>query len=446
MPIPFIMPKFDMDQEKGTIGSWLKKEGDRVEVDEAVLVVETDKIAIEVTAPASGILAGICAKEGDVVPVTQVIAYILKDGEKLAAPNQEAVETPPPMSPTESGEPVGRDVILATPVAARMAKEQGIDLSLVKASGERISRTDVERYLENREVENTYRVVTPATPKARRLAEEAGVELGKVLGTGPRGRVQAADVVAAGATEQASIKKAATAKLERPVKILPLTSMRRTIAERMQASFQTAPHISLTVEVDVTRLEEVRGRLNMLAEKSSHSKVSFTALLVRICAWALERHPSLNSSFQDNQIYQWLDVNIGIATAVKDGLIVPVIREANRKPVHQIVEELADLANRAKSGKLTLAEVQEGTFTISNLGMFGILQFRPIINPPESAILAVGKVTRKPVVINDQDDVGVRPIVSLTLAADHRLVDGVAAARFLVDLVQAIEEPDALLY
>ncbi|RPI84640.1 MAG: 2-oxo acid dehydrogenase subunit E2 [Chloroflexi bacterium] len=446
MPIPFIMPKFDMDQEKAVIGSWLKKEGDLVQADEAVLVVETDKIAIEVTAPASGILAGVCAKEGDVVPVTQVIAYILKDGEKLAAPNQVAVGTPPTAVQKEPDGPDGRGAVLATPVAARMAKEQGIDLSQVKASGERISRTDIERYLENREKENTHRVTTPATPKARRLAEEAGVELGKVLGTGPRGRVQAADVIAADAAEQAPITKVATAKSERPVRILPLSSMRRTIAERMQASFQTAPHISLTVEVDVTRLEEVRGRLNVLAEKSSHSKVSFTALLVRICAWALERHPALISSFQDHQIYQWLDVNIGIATAVKDGLIVPVIRQANCKPVHQIVEELQDLASRAKSGKLTLAEVQEGTFTISNLGMFGILQFRPIINPPESAILAVGKVTRKPVVINDQDEVAVRPIVSLTLAADHRLVDGVAAARFLEDLTQAIEEPEALLY
>jgi pyruvate dehydrogenase E2 component (dihydrolipoamide acetyltransferase) len=278
-------------------------------------------------------------------------------------------------------------------------------------------------------------VAVAATPAARRVAREKGVDLETVAGSGPRGRVQAADVAASNTTVNG-----------REAEIIELSGIRQTIAERMQASFQTLPHIALTIEVDVTALENARARLNQLAQKRGEGRVSMTALLVKITAWALERNPYLNASLTDGRIHLWKDVNIGIATAIENGLIVPVVRQANKQSVSRIAEALQDLATRAREGKLGLRDVQHGTFTISNLGMYGIQQFRAIINPPESAILAVGKVTRKPVVINERDDVAVRPMMSITLSADHRVIDGVVAAQFLQDLAQAIETPETLLY
>jgi pyruvate dehydrogenase E2 component (dihydrolipoamide acetyltransferase) len=225
-----------------------------------------------------------------------------------------------------------------------------------------------------------------------------------------------------------------------------MVGIRKTIAERMQSSFQEAPHIALTVEVDVTQLEAVRQRMNEIAARQGEQKVSVTALLVKIVAWALSGNPYINSTLEEDTIHLLPEKNVGVATAIEDGLIVPVIRNADTKSVKKINDELKDLSQRARLGELTLEEVKGGTFTISNLGMFGINQFRAIINPPESAILAVGNVVRKPVVINDQDEIAVRPILVMTLSADHRVIDGVTAARFLSDLVQAVETPDLLLY
>ena len=202
----------------------------------------------------------------------------------------------------------------------------------------------------------------------------------------------------------------------------------------------------MTIEVDVTALESLRKRLNMLAEKRVESKISMTALIVKITAWALERNPYMNASLIDGKIHLWKDVNIGVATALDNGLIVPVVHQANRRSLHELADTLHDLTKRAHAGKLGLQDVQHGTFTISNLGMYGIKQFRAIINPPESAILAVGSVVRKPVVINDRDEVAVRPMMSITLSADHRVIDGVVAAQFLQNLAQGIELPEMLLY
>lgn len=230
------------------------------------------------------------------------------------------------------------------------------------------------------------------------------------------------------------------------VEMVPMVGIRKRIAERMQSSFQEAPHIALTVEVDVSQLEGVRGRMNEVASNQGEQKVSLTALLVRIVAWGLKRNPFINSTLDGDTIKLLSEINVGVATAIDDGLIVPVIRDADTKPVRTINEELKDLSQRARQSSLTLEEVKGGTFTISNLGMFGINQFRAIINPPESAILAVGNVLRKPVVINDQDEVAVRAMMTMTLSADHRVIDGVTAAKFLSDLVKAVETPDLLLY
>ena len=443
MPTPFIMPKFDMDQEKATIISWSKKEGDRVEFDETVLTVETEKVAIDVPAPATGTLAGILYKDGDVVPVTKVIAYILKEGETLANLPKGDVPTPPaktevaPVSQTVSAPQTAP--VNATPIAARMAKEEGVDLSKVQASGDRITREDVERYLASQKTAG--RVTVPATPAARRVARESGVALETVAGTGPRGRVQSADVLAA--------QPVTSAKKEiggREAEIVPLTSIRRTIAERMQKSFQESPHIALTVDVDMTEAESARKRFNQQSEKLGQPRITVTALMIKVVAWALVRNPYINASFNGDSISLWKDVNIGVATAAPQGLVVPVLKGADQLGVSEINMRLVELAERARENKLKLDDVQGGTFTISNLGMFGIRQFRAVINPPESAILAVGSVVRTPRVVDDQDRVEVRPMMSLTLSADHRVIDGIVAARFLSDLVLGLETPSMLLF
>ena len=227
---------------------------------------------------------------------------------------------------------------------------------------------------------------------------------------------------------------------------MPFVGKRKRIAERLTASYQSIPHIFLTVEVDMSAAEAARKRVNQLAEKQGKPAVSVTAFLVKTVSWALKRHPYLNATLQDDKIQLLQDVNIGVATALEDGLIVPVIQAADQLSLAGINEHLRYLTAQARAGALTAEEVAGGTFTISNLGMFGISSFTAIINPPQSAILAVGTVTRKPVVVDENDTIAVRPIMNLTLSADHRLVDGAVAAAFLADLVSALEAPELVLY
>jgi pyruvate dehydrogenase E2 component (dihydrolipoamide acetyltransferase) len=232
----------------------------------------------------------------------------------------------------------------------------------------------------------------------------------------------------------------------REAEIIPLTSVRKTIAQRMQQSFQESPHIVLTVEVDMSEAEAARKHLNVHAEKVQQPKITLTSLIVKMVAWALGRHRYLNSSFNGDSISLWKNINIGVAAAAPQGLVVPVLKDADQLGINEINVRLGAMADRARRNALRLDDVQGGTFTISNLGMFGIPQFRAVINPPECAILAVGSIVRRPVVVDDQDRVEVRPMLALTLSADHRIVDGIVAARFLSDLVAALESPDLLLF
>jgi len=457
MPIEVIMPKFDMDQEKATVIEWVKKEGDQVEYGEGLLTVETDKVAIEVPSPASGRLVRISAKPKEVVPVAKVIAYILGKGESID-------DLPAEVKEVEGGESSDRAFhkgtitapareepeiskgarTKASPVAARMAKSMGIDMQQVMTSGERITKADVRKYVQQAYVKESPGK-KPATPAARHLSKEMGIDLNVVAGSGPSGRVQASDVMEyAHSLEIKTIQPAAGGQ-KREAELIPLEGIRRTIAERMQASFHDIPHIALIIEVDVSNLEELRSRLNEAANHEYKNNISITALLVRLTAETLRRHPYLNSSLLDETIRLWKDINIGVATAIPGGLIVPVIRNADQKPLNKINEELIDLVERARKNRLSLDEVKGGTFTISNLGMYGVTQFRAIINPPESAILAVGKVVRKLVVTDERDSLAIRPMMCLTLSADHRVVDGVRAAEFLRDLGMAIESPAVML-
>jgi len=417
MPIPFIMPKMDMDQESVTIIEWLKKEGDHIEKGEPVIVVETDKITSEIEAPATGKLAGLLYHENEIAPVTKVVAYVLKEGETDAdLPSEDKSEE-------QIEEP---SVASQESTSSSTLDEAKQELNVVSEEPEEI----------------TPRVETPATPLARRIAKEASVNLNLIKGTGPRNRVQAEDVKAY--ISQKDKTPAPIGRKDLAGQTIDISIMRQRIAERLTSSYQTTPHIYQTVEVDMSHLEANRKMMNEMAVKEGLPKISLTAYLVRIVAWCLKHHPYLNSSLEENKITFWKEINIGIATALENGLIVPVLHNADQMMVNELNKRIKYLAQRAHDGELTLQEIQGGTFTISNMGMYGIHSFTSIINPQQSAILSIGAIKRRPVVVDDEDSINVRPIMMLTLAADHRIVDGVVAANFLAELVEKLENPGIL--
>lgn len=461
-----IMPKFGFTQETAEIVRWLKKEGDTVDAGEPIAEVTTDKVNMEVEAPASGILASLRYKEGNVVPVTEIIAYILAPGEQLPGA---AGATPQPAAAPSAAPQAGSAAapqsppVKATPLAERIAREAGVELQGVAGSGPggKITRRDVEAAI-SRQPGGKVRAV----PAARRAAREAGVELTEVEGSGPRGRVQSADVqrylaaqppAAVQAPQPAAIESQVSAVAVEPLaaerapqmgyQVLPLAGMRRTIAQRLQKSAQEAPHINLEISVDVTQAEALRARANQ-QRGEGRPKVSLTAVLVRACAWALKRHPYLNAWLQTTpqgeQIVLIEQVNLGIAVALKEGLIVPVIKQAESKGLLQLAQEMDELTAQARENRLRPEDVTDGTFSITNLGMYGVERFTAIINPPQVAILAVGAV-RKEVTADQNEQVIIRPMMTLTLCADHRVVDGAVAAAFLRDLKTVLEDPQLMV-
>jgi pyruvate dehydrogenase E2 component (dihydrolipoamide acetyltransferase) len=347
----------------------------------------------------------------------------------------------------------------------------GVNLAAVTGTGTngKVTRRDVESYLSDAgsaaPQANADDTQVRAVPAARRLARELGVDLKQVRGHGPDNRIQSDDVrafaaqrapaPAAAATTPATPASAATGALSAQSgapsvagapgvrRRVPLTNIRRTIAERMTASVREAPQFTVAVDVDMTRALAVVEDLKSGAG-ADKPRVTLTVLLIRACAWALVQHPEANSAFVDGQIVEWDAVNIGVATAIDAGLIVPVVRSAERVGMRAIAGQLADLTARAREGRLKLEDLQGGTFTLSNLGMFGIDRFTAIVNPPQAAILAVGRIAKR-AVVTDDDRVEVRPIATLTLTADHRVLDGAAAARFLATIQRALEHPGAML-
>jgi pyruvate dehydrogenase E2 component (dihydrolipoamide acetyltransferase) len=421
MATAVIMPKVDMVMETGTFVEWMKQEGDRVEKGEPLFVIMTDKASIEIEAPASGFLAGVTARPDDVIPVTEVIAYILEPGEELPA----EAAAPPPAPPA-----IELEKAAPAPEPVPVETAPGPDDGRIRA-----------------------------TPVARRLASELGVNLELVQGRGPRGRIHKADVLAfaeQGAKAPAvptaakpGVSIAVPAAVEVPLpsarqkEVVPLAGPRKIIAERMAYSAFTAPHITLTLSVDMSEAARLRSHLLASIEQRTGLRLSFTAILARAVASTLPRHPYLNASLKDDKVILWEDIHIGIATSMEDYLIVPVIREAQTKDLEQIVADLGDLVERARAKRLTPSEMAGSTFTISNLGMFGIESFTAIINPPESAILAVGKIVATPKDVEGQ--IELRPTMHLTLSIDHRIVDGAAGARFLADLKATLENPYLLI-
>jgi pyruvate dehydrogenase E2 component (dihydrolipoamide acetyltransferase) len=427
MATEVIMPKVDMVMETGTFVEWLKKEGEHVNKGDPLFVIDTDKAAIEMESPADGILSGVRAKLNDVIPVTEIIAYILAPGEALPAktvPQQTlTISAPPNVEITTNPEPAP---------AAVKANQTG---------------------------------KVRVTPVARRLAEQLHIDLTQIAGRGPRGRIHKADVLAfrethaspASASPQTSVLPAAAptpAALPVPPasiplpdarrkQVIPLAGARKIIAERMSYSASTIPHFTLSLRVDMTEAIRLRERLLEPLQAQTGQRVSFTAILARAVATVMPRHPYLNASLSDGSLILWEDIHLGIATSVEENLIVPVIREAQCKNLGQLVTALSDLTDRARNRRLTPSEMTGSTFTISNLGMFGIESFTAIINPPESAILAVGRMVDTPV--RTADGFEFRPMIELTASADHRIVDGVGVARFLDELKSTLENPYLLI-
>jgi pyruvate dehydrogenase E2 component (dihydrolipoamide acetyltransferase) len=425
--IEVIMPKVDMVMETGTFVEWLKQEGERVNKGDPLFIISTDKANIEIESPGDGILSGLKAKINEVIPVTEIIAYLLAPGEAL---------------PTKTA-----------PQPAVTAVATSVTTVAVQPMAAPVQTTEPGK--------------VRATPLARRLAQERGLDLTQIAGRGPRGRIHKADVLSyqkpqpvgahpiepaasdgngsASRTVQTPVTPSASIPLPdaRRKQVVPVTGARKIISERMAYSAFTAPHINLSLRVDMTEAVRLRERVLEPIKAQTGQRVSYTAVLVRAVATVLPRHPYLNASLSDGNIILWEDIHLGIATSVEENLIVPVIREAQSKSLGQIVTAMADLTDRARNRRLTPSEMTGSTFTISNLGMFGIESFTAIINPPEAAILAVGKMIDTPVAHEGQ--IVLRPLMELTVSADHRVSDGATVARFLADLKNVLENPYLLI-
>ncbi|HEX9819335.1 MAG TPA: dihydrolipoamide acetyltransferase family protein [Methylomirabilota bacterium] len=426
MPATVIMPALELAQETGKVLRWLKNPGDSVSKGEPIVEIETDKVTVEVEAPASGVLQEVSARAGDVVPVGTTIGLIFAAGEAGAAPEPEAVSV---RRTGAAATPSVPPAVKASPLARKLAEQHGVDLAQVKTASGRIEKADVLAHVEGRTGTAGNGAPAPAriaaaSPKARRLAAERGVDLRVVRGSGPGGAVLAADV---------------PAPAERTAAAPGVSNVWRIMAERMTASWTTAPHFYLVREVNVSRLVTWRER----ASKQTGARITYTDLLVRLVAAGLSRHRRVNVAWRDGGIVQNADINIGLAVAIDDGLVVPVLHRADMLSLVEIAARREDLVSRAQAGKLRPADIQGGSFTISNLGMFGVDAFDAIVNPPQAAILAAGRIADRVVAVDGQP--AVQPTMVLTLACDHRALDGARGAQFLGALADLIEEPLALL-
>jgi pyruvate dehydrogenase E2 component (dihydrolipoamide acetyltransferase) len=382
MAVSIVMPALEMAQETGKIISWLKKEGDTIAKGEPIAEIETDKVVLELEATADGVLAGVQAAAGDVVQVGKTIAWIVAPGEKPPAEAEGAT----PAARTMTGQ--AKQAVAAASTAPAVSTP----------------KTEVK-----------------VSPKARRMAQELGVDLSQVVGTGPGGVISGEDIERA-----AGAQKAAPAP--HPTAPATLSSMARLMAERTTQSWTTAPHFFLVREIDASGL---------IAAREKHGKaITHTDLLVALVARTLARHPKMNASWTGSAIQMNANVNISIAIAVKDGVVGAVIPNADKSTLAGISAKRQDLAERARAGRLHPPDVSGGTFTISNLGMFGVDAFSAIITPPQAAVLAVGRIADRVVPINGL--IGIRPILTMTLSSDHRVVDGAQAAAFLKDVAEAL--------
>ena len=437
-----IMPKIGLTMTEGTVGSWYKSEGDAVAAGEKLFDIKTDKLTNDVESEEAGVLLRILAQAGDVVACLKPVAIIGQAGEDIspllseagaseggaaaqpqaqAQPEAAAPAAGPAVTPSEGGR------VIASPAARKLARERGVDLHLVTCDGSRgrIVLADVERYLASG-VGAQEKV--KATPMARKLADQLDVDLSQVPG---KGRVRKADVAA-------YARAGAAVGGEHLEEVIPMTTMRKVIAQRMSQSWAISPVVTYDTSVDMTELARLKNSLKPFR------KVTYTDILVKIVSQALLEYPYLNCSVDGENLVLKHYVNMGIAVAVEDGLLVPVVQDAHLKGLAEISDTVADLAARAKNNTLTSDDMAGGTFTITNLGMFGIESFTPIINQPEAAILGVNAI-QDVVYLKEDGTAASRPMMKLSLTADHRAVDGALAAQFLQRVKSLAEAPGQLL-
>lgn len=427
MAAEFMMPQLGLTMTEGIIVQWIKSVGDLVVQGDVLVEVETDKINYQVESTLEGTLLAILVNEGDVALVRNPIAIIGKKSEKIEsvhAPQPAGVEEvassdPAKDKPTQIAVAASEERIFVSPIAKKIAAERGINLAEIEGTGPsgRIVERDILSHLEQTKVKTT--------PLAEKIAEEYQVDLASI---DKKTRVMKDDVLAKVPQETQGSTTSAI-----------LSGMRKVIAERMSISWQTAPHVNMTAEIDMTAARDLKEKLT----DASGIKISYTDIILKCTAQALDEFPILNSSLVESRIVNHQQINIGIAVALEDGLIVPVLKNINNKTITSIRKELISLAKKAHDGILGRDEISGGSFTVTNLGMFGVDHFTPIINYPESAILGVCRIVKRPVVINDA--VEIRPLMNLCLSFDHRLIDGAVGAQFLARLRQLVEQPLLLL-
>jgi pyruvate dehydrogenase E2 component (dihydrolipoamide acetyltransferase) len=405
MPVEVFVHKMTDHMESARIIQWRVKEGERVKEHQVIMEVETDKAVAELESPASGVLKGIRqgAIEGAQVPVGETLAFIAEPGEE--------VPVLPPLTP-EGAKAVG----------AMALAEAGVNTAEPEEPGSRVR----------------------ATPAVRRIARELNVDLGLVKGTGVDGKITEKDVRAFAVTKGVVLgDHAPPVVLSEPVEWVDLSTVQRLTGQRMVQSIQTAPQFALTVSADMTNALQFRKASTDQVAAEIGESISVTVLLVKIVATALKHNPRANASFEDGRVKMHKRVNLGVAIGAEDGLIVPVIKDADQKPLVQIASELQVFRQKARQMRFSTDDLSGGTFTISNLGMYGIDQFNAILNPPQSAILAVGRIINTPVALPD-NTLTTRPMMSLTLTVDHRVVDGIQGARLLAEIKGSLEKSDAL--
>lgn len=453
MATEVIMPVLGMTMESGIIVEWMKKEGDSVTEGEVLFNVETDKSVMEVEAKASGTLLRILHGPGDDVPIQQVIGYIGEAGETIAGAGVAGDGAGADGAGDADG--AGADGGEVAPAAEAHAQE-------VPASGSPgqngqngqgpadVTESDGQPGRSGRPAPNGR---VKISPKARRHARDVGVDIAHIVGTGPGGRIVFSDVeayAARAAATPAPAQAPATATpaasgpgSKREQRRAPLSGLRKVAATRLTESASTIPHFYLTMDVDMTRLTGLREQLIAYGEKRGLARVSVNDLIIKAAGITLRSFPAVNASLEGNEIVEYADVNVGFAVALDDGLVVPVVASADQKTVFEIAALTGALGEKARGRGLGPDDYGHGTFTISNLGMFGVDRFTAIINPPEAAILAVGRVKDTPVAVDGK--VEIKAMMSLTLSSDHRLIDGAVAGRFLSHLREVLEQPLELL-
>lgn len=418
-----IMPKLGLTMTHGRITRWAKKVGDPVKAGETVVEIETDKINSEVEAPADGFILKILAEEGEEKEITAPICVVGEKGEFAGEITESENKKP---------EAAAAGRIFITPIARMLARENKLDYSGIKATGPggRIVKKDILRALEERSGKQADPVLEAddagirISPVAKRIAQENGIDCRNIKGTGPDGRIVKEDILT-------NVKK------------IPLTGIRKVIARRLSQSKHDIPHVYFKISVDAGGIIELKNRLAGSVKGKTGKKLSLNDIIVKAAAVALDEFPDMNVSLVDDEIIYNNEINIGIAVNSERGLVVPVVKNAGKKSLSEICKNTGELIDRAWSGKLTHEDMSGGTFTISNLGAYHIDEFSAIINPPESAILAVGRASETPCVRNGE--IVIRPVMNLTVSVDHRVIDGALAAQFMKRLKDIMEDPYLLL-